>query len=66
MMSLLEVKKKELGVKRLELQIDEFEVRKLDLQVELDSMDNKISAVKADIITKQQEIEELKNKDGGN
>jgi len=66
MMSLLEVKKKELGVKRLELQIDEFEVRKLDLQVELDSMDNKISAVKADINTKQQEIEEIKNKDGGN
>jgi len=65
-MSLLEVKKKELGVKRLELQIDEFEVRKLDLQVELDSMDNKISAVKADINTKQQEIEEIKNKDGGN
>jgi len=65
-MTLLEIKKKQLGVQRLELQISEFEVRKLDLQVELDSMENKIDAVKVDIATKQQEIELMKTENGGN
>ena len=53
----IEVKKK-----RLNLQVDEFEVRKLDMEVELENMRERIENVKLETSKCEEEYKEILNK----
>jgi len=60
MVDVIKLKRTELSKKRVELLIDELEIRKLDLQVELEKMDLQIIKAKEEVLSKDKEIEEVK------
>lgn len=56
----IKVKRLELVRKRMDLQIDELEVRKMDLQLEFENVDNQVTRIRKQILDKDKEIEILK------
>jgi hypothetical protein len=60
MADLVKVKRAELQKKRLELSIDELELRKLDLLAEIQRSEDTVKKTLAEIEVKSKEIDDLK------